>query len=142
MSDDLYKKQIVRWVDADGRRCKPGTPGAAKRVEESRKWYATVGGKPTPLSADKASARKMLDQPRAKADMASVGLADPFEEHRKRPLADHLEDFKGALRAKGDTDDHVGLVAARVQALLDGCGFVMPGDLDTGKAGGWLTTMR
>src|SRR5438874_649856 len=53
MSDDLFRKQIVHWVDAEGRRCQPGTPGATRRVEESRKWYGTVGGKARPLSADK-----------------------------------------------------------------------------------------
>src|SRR5262245_10139406 len=123
MSDDLYKKQIVRWVDADDKRCKPTAPGATRRAELSRKWYATVGGKPTPLSSDKAAARKMLNQLRAKADQASVGLADPFAAHRNRPLAEHLADFEQAMHAKGNTPFHIGLVVSRVRALLEGCAF-------------------
>src|SRR5215207_4103630 len=102
MSDDLYRKQIVRWVDADGKRCKPDMPGAMKRVEQSCKWYAAVGGKPTPLSSDKAAARKMLNHLRAKADQARVGLTDPFEEHRKRSLSEHLADFRSELEARGN----------------------------------------
>src|SRR5262249_45531858 len=142
MSDDLYKKQTVRWVDADGRRCKPGTPGATKRVEQSRKWYATVGGKPRPLSTDKAVARKLLNKLRADAALKEHGLADPFAGHKARPLAEHLQDFEQALRAKGDTPFHVGLVVARVRALLDGCAFLMPGDLDAVRAGEWLASLR
>src|SRR5262249_48440234 len=142
MGDDLYKKQTVRWVDAGGRRCEPGAPGATKRVEHSRKWYAAVGGKPTPLAADKAVARKLLNKLRADAAMKEHGLADPCAEHKARPLDEHLQDFEQALRAKGDTPFHIGLVVARVRALLDGCAFVMPGDLDAARAGEWLASLR
>src|SRR5207249_9249677 len=34
------------------------------------------------------------------------GLTDPFEEHRKRPLTEHLEDFRRYLEAKDNTPKH------------------------------------
>ena len=75
VADDLFKKQIVRYTGPDGKRCPPGTPGAAKIVEESRKWYATVGRKAVPLHGDKAIARRMLTQLKAKAALARSGKA-------------------------------------------------------------------
>ncbi len=139
---ELRKKQIIRWIGPDGKRCKPGTPGATKHVEESRKWYGTVDGKPVALSADKSTAAKMLRRLQSKADEASVGLIDPCEPHKNRKLADHLEDFKGALEAKGDTPFHVGLVIARVRALIDGIEAVYPADLDVSRASQWLHALR
>jgi hypothetical protein len=139
---DLSKKQIVRWIGPDGKRCTPGTAGATKRVEESRKWYGTVKGKPKALSRDKATALKMLRRLLAKADEASVGLVDPHADRKARPVAEHLKDFAAALRAKGNDSRHVKQTVAHCQALLDGCRFVMPGDLDLSAAQAWLTSLR
>jgi hypothetical protein len=49
---ELHKKQTTIWR-LDGKKVKPGTPGAIKVTMESRKWYGTVNGEATPLSADK-----------------------------------------------------------------------------------------
>jgi hypothetical protein len=32
-----------------------------------------------------------------------AGIADPYEEHHKRPLAEHLDDFEAALLRPTDT---------------------------------------
>ena len=98
---NVFKKQIVRWIGPDGRRCPAGAPDATRQVIESRKWYGTVAGAPVPLSRDKASAVKMLRQLVARADLDAVGLSDPYAEHRARSLADHLADFRLALLARG-----------------------------------------
>ena len=36
---DVFRQQIKRYVDANGRRVKKDTPGARVVVEESSKWY-------------------------------------------------------------------------------------------------------
>src|SRR5262245_30012605 len=69
-------------------------------------------------------------------------MADAYEAHRKRPLAEHLADYKGALAAKGDTDQHVELTASRIQAMLDGTEAVYAADLDLAKVNGWLVGIR
>lgn len=142
MSDDLYRKQIVRWVDRDGRRCKPSTPGASRRAELSRKWYATVGAKAVALSSDKAAARKMLNQLRAKADMASVGLVDPFLEYNKRPLNEHLLDYRTELEARGNDPRYVEQVFSRLDALFRGCEFFSIPDIQASRAVDWLAGLR
>jgi len=138
---DLYKKQTTVWK-LNGKKVAAETPGAARHVIKSKKWYGTVRGKPTPLSADKTVAQRMLRQLQAKADLAGVGLADPYADHRKRPVADHLDDFRASLVAKGDTRDHVEQLTARCRAVLEGTGAVFLEDLDAGKVGDWLTALR
>jgi site-specific recombinase XerD len=139
---ELFKKQIVRWLDSEGKRCAPGTPGATRHAEESRKWYGTVGGKHTPLSADKAAARRMLNRLLTNADLASVGLTDPFADHKQAPLAEHLDDFLAALEAKGDHPRHVEETGRLVRSFLDGVKAEHAADLDLATAQAWLSSLR
>src|SRR5262249_3144362 len=101
-----------------------------------------VRGTPTPLSTDKAVARKMLNQLRAKADMASVGLGDPLEEHHKGPLAEHLADYRGELKARDNAPRYVELTISRLEAMLAGCGFAFIRDFDAERASAWLKALR
>src|SRR5262245_43229298 len=139
---DVFKKQVVRWVGPDGRRCKPGTPGAERRAELSRKWYGTVGGKPVPLCAEKQRSQQLLRKLLGDAELKRHGLGDPFEQSKARPLADHLADFGAALRAKGASGRHVSLTVSRIQAVLDGTRAVWLADLDAARAGDCLTALR
>src|SRR5262245_42649726 len=139
---DVFKKQTVRYYTQDGKRCGADTPGASRVVELSRNWYGTVSGKPVPLCRDKGAAQKLLNKLLTDATMRADGVGDPYEEHRGRPLADHLADFAAALRAKGDTAKHVELTLSRLRAALDGMGAAWLADLDAGKAGDWLTALR
>jgi integrase len=139
---DVFKKQTVRYYTPDGKRCGADTPGASRVVELSRKWYGTVSGKPVPLCRDKGASQKLLNKLLTDATMRAHGVGDPYEEHRGRPLVDHLADFRAALAAKGDHPRHVKLTVANVRAMLDGTGAVWLADLDCGKASEWLTTLR
>src|SRR5262245_15920780 len=97
---EVFKKQTTAWR-LDGKKVSPGTPGAERVKLQSRKWYGTVNGKHVPLCRDKSAAQRLLNKLLTDAAMRQHGIADPFEAHRKRPLADHLIDFTAALRAKG-----------------------------------------
>src|SRR5262245_33178754 len=126
MASSLFKVTVVQhwlhdcWIDTDGRPCDKGTPGArfvksrkvpagtpgARKVKKkSGKWYGRLPGstRPVPLSANKVAAQQLLAEMVKKAELGRAGLGDPFEDHRKRPLAEHLADFKGALVARGNT---------------------------------------
>jgi hypothetical protein len=105
-----FKKQTVHYATPNGQRCSPDTPGAVKRVEESRKYYGLVPQpngkrKPVPLCPDLGRSKQILNKLLTDAAMRQHGLADPYEEHRKRALADHLADFRAASSAKGTTPD-------------------------------------
>lgn len=107
-------------------------------------WYGWIDGNAVPLCTDKVEAEKMLVKKldKAQKEKANPELIDPFEKHRRRPLTEHLDDFKGALIAKGNTAQHVELTVSRVQAMLGGTEFVFIADLDLAKANDWLTALR
>jgi hypothetical protein len=143
-----FKKQVVRYNTPDGRRCAPDSPDAIKRVEESRKYYGLVPQsdgrrKAIPLCPDLGRSKQLLNKLLADAAMRQHGMADPYESHRKRPLADHLADFRAALDAKGNHPRHVRLTLAHLDAVLQGgMGAVWLSDLDAGKASDWLAGLR
>jgi hypothetical protein len=77
-----------------------------------------------------AKASKILHEVQLRKD----GLLDPIDEkfanHRKRPLAKHLDDYESSLKARKTTAKHVRLTLSRVRKVIDGCGFKMIKDLD------------
>jgi hypothetical protein len=55
------------------------------------------------LSTNKTAAEQMLNDLVRKVEFAKSGILDPFERHRKTPLADHLDDWAKSLRSDGST---------------------------------------
>jgi len=139
---EVFRKQIVRHYGPDGKRCLTTTPGAARKVERSRKWYGTVGRQQVPLCSDKTRSQQMLNKLLTDVAMRQHGLGDPYAEHRKRPLANHLGEFRATLSAKGNCARHVKLTVANIQAVLDGTQAIWLADLDAGKASAWLGALR
>jgi hypothetical protein len=107
----LYRPKIVEYTlpdsahrTPDGKRVTSNTPGAVRSERRSKTWYGRYtdgNGKlqRVPLSESKETARRMLNKLRGDAELASVGIVDPFAEDRKRPLLEHLEDFRHYLKA-------------------------------------------
>ena len=94
-----YRPTIIRYVNAQGQRVPKGTPGA-KRVRVKSKTYwgrvAEENGKVRPVSLcdDADAAEAMLAEMKQRAKRVARGDIDPFEDHRQRPLAEHLADFE------------------------------------------------
>jgi hypothetical protein len=125
----------ARW-QARGRTVSaPLSADGTRIVIESAKWYGTVCGKKVPLCRDKQVAERMLKKLEADAELAAVGLADPFAKCKRTLLAAHLADYETHLRAKNDTEGHVIQTAARIKAVFDGCGFTNLADIRRGQGG-------
>lgn len=160
---DVFKVSVTHyllhncWIDSDGNPCdettpgatfkktarvRKGTPGAKPRTMLSRKWYARVDGKPVALSPNKGAARIMLGDRLKKAEMTKAGAVDAFEQHRERPLTEHLEEFKSALLADNNTEKHAKVTFARGKKLFEGCKFVYMGDVQASSVTDWLATER
>jgi hypothetical protein len=54
-----------------------------------------------------------------KAERRIAGLSDPLEEHRQRPLSEHVVDFVAYLRNKGSTLGHVARTHQQVRAVVE-----------------------
>ena len=142
-----FKKKIVRYVTPEGKRCSPDTPGAIKRVEKSHNYYGLVPQphgkrKAIPLCPDHSRSKQLLNKLLTDATMRRHGIGDPYAEHKRKPLADHLADFRAALSAKGNTEDYIALVSGRLDALAGGCGWQTLDDLSASQAEEWLARQR
>src|SRR4051812_17770319 len=68
-----------------------------KRTLKAKKWYAQYKDqlgivRRVPGYPDKEATRQLAATLERNAARELVGLSDPFEEHRKRPIAEHIED--------------------------------------------------
>jgi hypothetical protein len=143
----LFRQKTVVYRTLDGKTCRSDAPGAERCVVESKKWYGEyrgANGNPVrrPLSENKEIARRMLAKLAGDAVEASVGLVDPFAEHRERPLLAHLEDFRRYLVAKNSVPDHVIKTTAQCRAILDGCRFIEIEDLQPSAVIEYLAGLR
>lgn len=94
----LYKKPITMTDPATGRKIKA----------KSKKWwgmYRDAAGKlcRVPLAIDKPAAQAMLNKLVRNVERTLAGLIDPTDEQRKRPLVEHLAEFRKYLENKGVT---------------------------------------
>ena len=109
-----------------------------KVVKQSQKYYTRLtdadGIKRTiPLFRDKTASQQKAAQLQKEIELAKAGVVDRYKEHRKRPLAEHLEDFHQALLAKGDTAEYAKTVLTRVKRVFDECKFTFWNELQASK---------
>jgi len=97
----LYRKPVVLKDPISGEKVKT----------KSKKWWGQFKDangklKRVPLAVDKAAAQAMLNKLVKQIEREKAGLVDPTEEQRKRPLAEHINQFESCLRNKGVSEKH------------------------------------
>jgi integrase len=136
-------KPAVRFKGPDGKWVvAPLTKNGDSCRMKSPNWYGWVDGKPVPLCANKAAAESLLGEKLKKAAQKLAGIADPYEEHRKRPLVEHLADFRKELEGRNNDPRYVALVHSRLTALCEGCSFRLLGELSASRVVDWLAQQR
>lgn len=118
-----------------------------RRKVNSKKWwgrYRTADGceKRVPLAADKTAAQAMLKELLRKAELEQAGLVDPYEEHRKRPLKQHVADFRSHLQNKGVTPKQVLTVINQLQCMIDANRWKLISDVSANDALNFLGRLR
>jgi integrase len=116
-------------------------------LRPSKRWYFDVRDAAGTVKrvkgfADLKATEQLAADTERKASRVRGGLIDPTEDHARRPLAAHLQDYAAALEAKGSTAAHIRLTTSRVTALLNGCGIVFLLDADAAKVADWLNALR
>jgi len=91
---------------------------------------------------DKGATIQLAARLEREAELAAAGIVDRFKEHRKRPLVEHLADFRESLVSKGDTAKHVALVYSRALKVVRGCGFVLWDDINASRVQRYLAGLR
>ena len=97
-----------------------------KVKSKSRKWWgqyrdATGQLRRHPLSVDKKSAQAMLNELVRQVEREKAGLAEPADIQRKRPLAQHLAEFRKYLQNKGVTPKQALTAHNQVQKMVATC---------------------
>lgn len=133
----LYKKTINVTDPKTGKKAK----------SKSRKWwgrYRDENGtdRRVPLASDKMAAQTLLNELVRKVELKTAGLEDSFDQHRKRPLLDHLADFHRFLEGRGNTKKHARQTCNRARAMIMGCQFERLKDVSPSAVVEWLKNER
>ncbi len=101
---------VIQWYDATGRR----------REKTSR-------------TTDRRAAQRLADKLEADVMLRREGIIDARQDRYsaadRKPLAEHLFDWRAAVLAKGSTVKHADLIYGRARRVMDGCGFTHWPDL-------------
>ncbi|UCE62340.1 MAG: site-specific integrase [Phycisphaerales bacterium] len=115
----LFKKTVTR-------RRKDGTSFTQKTNSYYGEYEDPRTGRrmEVPLkTGDRSAAKMKLDDLERKATAVALGLIDKYEMGKRRPLTEHIADWKAALAGKGNTTKHVNQLTQCVTALCNWCKF-------------------
>ena len=129
------------WVDASGKPVRKGTPGATER--ESRRWsilYTNAHGRTQRKAGyvDKRATEQLAARLEKHVAHGNEGLLDPFAEHKKRPLLDHLTDYLADLEAKGRDDLYRANLRSRIKRVLEANGWDYFGQISAEEMTSWM----
>ncbi len=123
------------------------TADGTRQTRKSKKWYvefvdAAGIRRRVPGYADKQATQQLASELERRAAREQSGLVDRFAEHRKRPLSEHVDDFRNALVAKGTTEKHANLVTGRVRRTFEGCRFVFWPDISASRLQSYIAELH
>ena len=133
----LYKKPVFIRDPRTGQREKT----------KSKKWWgrfrdATGQEKRVPLAVDRTAAQSMLNEWVRRVEREKVGLIEPTDEYRKRPLSQHVADYRQHLKSKANEPRYVAMAVGRINTLLTGCRCRYIGHIRPTAVANWLRGQR
>jgi len=116
-------------------------------VRQSQKYYIRLtdadGIKRTiPLFRDKAASQQRAAQLQKEIELARAGVTNPYKEQQRKPLAEHLTNFKDSLINKGSTEKQAQQVYNRAKDIIVNCKFVFTSDISASKIQSYLAKKR
>jgi integrase len=134
------------YVDSKtGKRVKKGSAGAVFRRSKTYwvRYYLPDGTRPKVKGyRDRKATEALAAELERRGIRVAAGLVDPAEEHARTPLAEHAEDFRRYLAAKGNTPEYVAKILFRLTAVLDDCQFIKIADVQTSAVVEFLAGLR
>lgn len=138
-------RPVYRVDPVTGKRVKASFPGSV--AKKSPTWwirYYTPDGKRHKVKGyrDKAATENKAAELKRRALRVDAGIVDPSDVHSKTPLAEHAEDFRRNLAAKGNTEEYVAKMLFRLTAVLDDCRFIKIADVQSSAVVEFLGKLR
>ena len=109
---------------------------------QSPSWYGWVKGQAVKLFTDAMASQQRLAELVRKSERQETGITDPFEDHRQRPLADHLDDWAANLRNRGKGASHIRATTSCVRRVLAACKFDCMSDISASRLEQFLADLR
>jgi integrase len=91
---------------------------------------------------DKRVAERLAHKILSASEEKRAKLLDPFEEHERRSLSEHVKDFETMLDARGVCDGHAEKVKGYLAAFIAATKPERLSDLDGTRASEWLAAER
>ena len=123
-------------------------PATGERIKKfSKSWYieykdAQGVTKRVPGYPDKRSTEQLAAQLEREAARGEVGLIDTKAPHRKKPLKEHLADYRLSLETKDDDPKHLQQTERAILKVLDSAGALVIGDLSRDRLESTLARIR
>ena len=141
--------KYARWTNERGKALtRPLNDKGDRIVCDSRHWYVRLKHPATgewlqrEAYSDKTASQALEVELLAKLERGEVGLLDPHEEHRKKPLTAHLDDFASYLEGKGNTIEHVERTVGRCKHVFEQIKANVVGDVTPGRVEACLAEFR
>lgn len=120
----LFKKKVVVRDPKTGEKVKV----------KSKKWWGMFRGANRrlfrmPLAVDKLAAQAMLNNIVRDYERQRAGLIDQTDAQRKRPLTEHMADFKNYMKNKARCVSHVEGTTKRIEVLIENRGWKYISDI-------------
>lgn len=95
------------------------------------------------MASDAELSRWIEGMPTDMCDRLSrIGVLDPQRAASSKPLAEHVDDFEHALRAKGNVARYVKDTVSQIRRILDGCRFIFLSDVSASRVERLLAQKR
>ena len=125
----------------------PLSDDETKYLKPAAKWAADVRfadgtRKRVRFSPNKDAAGLMLSELLKRIENEKAGIRDVYADHRKRTLADLLDEYQRHHQDRGNTDKQAEQTRSRCEKVFTGCGAVLLTDMDATAAEGWLGDRR
>ena len=123
-------------------------PATGERIKKSSKrWYieykdAQGVTKRVPGYSDKRATEQLAAQLEREAARGEVGLIDTKAPHRKKPLKEHLADYRLSLETKDDDPKHLQQTERAILKILDAAGASVIADLSRDRLEAALARIR
>ncbi len=116
-------------------------------LKQSKNWYVEYRDandvvQKVPGYADKRATEQLAAKLERETAQRKTGIIDRFDLHRKRPLQDHINDWREDLLAKGTTPKQADQVVTRARRIIEGCGFVCWGDISASIVQGYIHKLK
>ena len=111
-------------------------------------WYDHEGKRRTECTGttDKATADRLAAKYQDEVAQRERGLIDPaaekYAQHGRRPIAEHVADFRAELEARGNDADYINQTMARVEAVIGRCSLNLITELQASEVNAAIKRLR